>query len=147
MLMRPFSSTLMIALVAALGACTTTPQPEPVPIGAGDVVGKWSLTNVGKRSVSRAMTMEFRRGGLMVGTSRCNNMSGTYEVLPPTVVFPGPVIITVAGCGGDHPSNEPAAETAERVLFTDPPSSWSLSRDRQWLLVHGQEQLRFARAR
>lgn len=137
----------MITLVATLGACKSTPKPEAVPIGADDVVGKWSLTNVGNKSVSRAMTMEFRPGGLMVGTSRCNSMSGTYEVLPPAVVFPGLVIITVAGCGGDHPSNEQAAETAERVLFTDPPSNWSLSSDRQWLLVHGREQLRFARAR
>lgn len=56
----------------------------------------------------------------MVGTSRCNSMSGAYEVRPPAVAFPGPVIITVVGCVGDHPSNAWAVEVAERVLFADP---------------------------
>lgn len=83
----------------------------------------------------------------MVGTSRCNSMSGAYEVRPPAVIFPGPVIITTAGCSEDHPSNEQEVETAERVLFADPPSNWSLSSDRRWLIVHGAEQLRFERGK
>lgn len=83
----------------------------------------------------------------MVGTSRCNSMSGAYEVRPPSVVFPGPVIITVAGCGGDQPSNERAVQIAERVLFADLPSEWSLSTNRQHLVVRGEEELRFVRTR
>jgi hypothetical protein len=74
-------------------------------------------------------------------------MSGAYEVHPSAVIFPGPVIITAAGCGEGQPSNEREVEIAERVLFADPPSNWSISSDRRWLIVHGAEQLRFERGK
>lgn len=144
--MRPPIVPFVAVLVAGLGACATTPVIE-MPISAERVIGKWSLTRVGGQSVSRAMTMDFGRDGLMLGTSRCNSMSGSYEVRPPTVVFPSPVIITTAGCGGDYPPNERAVELAERILFADPTSGWSISSDGQRLVVHGEEELRFARQR
>lgn len=145
--MRPFPAPLATALIFGLAACTTMPDPERSPISADGVIGRWSLKSVGSQPVSRGMTLDFRQGGLMVGTSRCNSMSGAYEVRPPAVIFPDPVIITVAGCGEDHPSNQREVETAERVLFSDPPSNWSLSSDRRRLFVHGLEDLLFERRR
>lgn len=133
------------ALVAVLGACTSTPAPGTAPVDERRLLGAWTLTHVGPEPVSRAMTLEFRRDRWMVGRSRCNGLSGAYEIRPPAVVFPEPVIITTAGCAGDWPSNREAVELAERVLFADPPSPWSVSEDGRRLYVHGRSELRFAR--
>lgn len=137
---------LMMIPVAGFGAaCTSTPTTQVGPISEGGLFGPWSLTQVGPRPVSRGMTLEFGQDGVMTGTYRCNSMSGRYEVRPPAVTFPTSVIITAAGCSSDWPRNQQTVEVAERVLFADPPPTWSLSVDGQRLYVHGQEELQFAR--
>jgi len=135
--------TILVAALAA--ACTTTPAPEPAPISQAGLLGSWSLIQVGSRAVSRGMTLEFGRDGVMTGTYRCNSMSGPYQVRPPAVVFPTPMIMTAAGCSADWPENTQAVEVAERVVFADPSAAWALSGDGRRLYVHGQETLQFVR--
>lgn len=144
--MKSAFTKLMIVLVGGLGAaCAGAPAPQAAPISEDSLFGRWSLTHVGHCPVSRGMTMEFRRDGVMAGTYRCNSMSGPYEVRPPAVVFPTSVIITAAGCSSDWPANQQTVEVAERVLFADPPPTWSLSLDGRLLYVHGREKLQFVR--
>ncbi|MCA1661340.1 MAG: META domain-containing protein [Novosphingobium sp.] len=138
---------LVCALPAGVGACMSTPPSQMVQITQERLLGQWSLVRVGTRPVSRAMSLEFRREGIMIGSLRCNSMSGRYEVRPPAIVFPDDVIITAAGCNESWPSNRSATDIAERVLFSIPPATLALSADMQRIYVMGDVILEFQRAR
>jgi len=118
-----------------------------VEITQARLLGEWTLTRVGSRPVSRAMTLGFRNDGVMIGTLLCNSMSGRYQLRPPSILFPDPVIITAAGCSKDWLTNRALADVAERVLLRDPPPASFLSADGNRLYVKGEETLQFIRAR
>ena len=139
-------------LVAAAGACTTGLAPEPAPpkavqISREALIGEWALVRVGSRPVSQAMTLGFRPDGVMIGSLRCNSMSGDYEVSPPAIRFPNSVIVTTASCPAGFPDNAKEALLAEQVLHGDPPPASTLSADGRRLYVRGKETLEFVRTR
>lgn len=131
---------------AALAGCVAVPAPGAVEVSEARLLGEWRLERVGSRPVSRAMTMGFRRGGVMIGTLRCNSMSGRYQVRPPAILFPDSVIITAAGCPS-WPANRLLVDVAERVLFRNPPPASILSTTGDRLFVRGEETLQFVRTR
>lgn len=145
---RPALALMFVcATAAAVGACMSTPPPHAVQVTQERLLGQWSLVRVGSQPVSRAMTLNFRNDGIMMGSLRCNSMSGRYEVRPPAIVFPDDVIITTAGCSESWPSNRSATNIAERILFSRPLATSALSADMQKLYVRGDSTLQFQRTR
>jgi hypothetical protein len=139
--------SLVCATTLVLGACMSTPPTQTVHITQERLLGEWSLVRVGSQRVSDVMTLDFRDDGILLGSVRCNSMSGPYEVRSARIVFPDGVIITAAGCGKRTPSSQSAADTAERVLFRSPVTTFALSYDLQKLFVTGNSMLQFQRIR
>lgn len=140
-----FRTAICLFLAGAAG-CVAVPPPQTVEISEGRLLGEWTLARVGSRGVSRAMTLGFKRDSVMIGTLRCNSMSGHYQVRPPAIVFPDSVIITTAGCS-NWASNRPVVDIAERVLFRHPPPASLLSASGDRLFVRGEQTLQFIRTR
>ena len=140
---------LAVALTGCLAACTTVPpvgESQTVAISEETLIGEWTLTRVGRQNVERWMTLGFRNDGIMIGSLRCNSMSGRYVIEGTSVVFPDSVIITAAGCGRTWRETQSQSTTAEDIVYKVPPPVWRMSEDGTLLYVFGSKTLTFARA-
>ena len=144
--MRARSQSILVALsaLALLGGCSTTPTAPPRTLDAKDIVGSWTLTDIGSHRVTRAINLRFASDGSLNGEVRCNGLSGRYHVIPPRILFSG-TIVTVAGCSRDWPANRRLVERGEQTLFGSPSPIAYVSVDGQRLYVRGRDLLQFVR--
>ena len=149
MMQRAYSQVfLFVAVTGCLAACTTVPpveESQTVAISQERLIGEWTLTRVGRQTVERRMTLGFRNDGIMIGSLRCNSMSGRYVIESTSVVFPDSVIITAAGCGRTWRETQSQSTTAEDIVYRVPPPVWRMSEDGTQLYVFGSKTLTFAR--
>jgi heat shock protein HslJ len=134
----------LLASLPLVSACASV-RAQTTTIRQGNLLGSWSLAQLGTARVVNSMTLTFEPGGLLAGTLRCNTLSGTYQVRSPTIVFSDP-IITTAGCPRDRwPDDPTVADEAANVVFRDLKAKPLLSFDRQRLVFPGSQSAVFIR--
>lgn len=130
-------------LAAWAAACATPEPPSSQTLSQANILGRWELSEVGSRKVTRAIVLRFDPRGSVTGQLRCNDLSGRYSVLSDRITFKD-AIITTGGCSPSWPDNRTLAKRAEEILFSPTARAW-LSSDGRSLIVSESDTLRFRR--
>lgn len=133
----------LTTLVVLASGCAPVRPITTVALYEAALLGSWDLSEVDSKRVTKGLGLTFYSDGSVLGSIRCNSLSGRYQLTPKRIIF-ADTIVTAAGCRPDWPDNRDIVGRAEQTLFS-PRATASLSNDGMLLIFQGQETLKFRR--
>jgi heat shock protein HslJ len=104
------STTLLVALVAIISACSAGASPSPTPSGPSPLMGTaWKLTMLGNAAPTAEATLVFAADSAS-GSAGCNTFNASYTADASSLKF-GPIALTRMAC-------EPGVTTFESAYVS-----------------------------